>query len=71
MVSALEKFSSWLPAINPSQGVNGGQSTQRTQSLTPQPADNYGKLDRSMEHGFGGAQYRDGVLIGEKFNMEF
>ena len=30
----------------------------------------YAQHDRGLEHGFGGAQYRDGAIIGRKLNFE-
>lgn len=32
--------------------------------------DVYGQHDRGLEHGFGGAQYRDGAVIGKRLNFE-
>ena len=32
--------------------------------------DPYSQHDRDLEHGFGGAQYRDGAILGKKLNFE-
>ena len=33
-------------------------------------ADPYGQYDRGLEHGFSGAQYRDGAVLGKRLNLE-
>lgn len=31
----------------------------------------YDQYDRGLEHGYGGAQYRDGAIIGKRLNIEW
>jgi len=35
-----------------------------------QRAEAYAQYDRGLEHGYGGAQYRNGEVIGKKLNFE-
>ena len=41
-----------------------GTSVERTNGQ-------YSQYDNSLEHGYGGVQYRDGAVLGAKLNLEF
>lgn len=46
-----------------------GENVNSAKLYQPQKYDAFAQHDRGLENGFGGPQYKNGVLIGKNFNM--